>query len=452
MLIVLGVVVFQTVQRRFASDAKPAHDPHNAPASVTARQMSFEWPQWRGPNHDGVSRATNLLTSWPERGPNTLWKKATSGTGYSGLSIAAGRLYTLMQDGKDEAVVCLDAATGEELWRFRYAASFINDQGSGPRSTPTVDGDRVYTVGATGILHCLSSATGKKIWRRDLIKELDGRIPDWGVSFSPLVDGDLVFTHPGGSAGNSLAAFNKHTGELRWKSLDDRPGYGSPISMTTAGVRQILFFTGEALVSVAPENGRLYWRYPWLTMMDCNVATPICAGDHVFISSGYGHGCALLKIASKGSGALGVDLVYEHDQMRNHFSTSVLYEDHLYGFDETRLVCMELTTGNVLWRAKGFRKGSLVVADGHLIILGENGKLALAEATPAAYRKKASYRMSRNRCWTVPTLANGRLYVRDQEQITCLDLKTTQGKIADVNEKVAGRLLSAALSHRNNEK
>lgn len=392
-----------------------------SPANIVVSDPSRDWPQWRGPDRDGLAHGHGFLNDWPEEGPRLLWKKRTTGPGYSGLAVVGGRLYTLMQDGDDEAVVCWNAKTGDELWRFRYLAKFVSDQGSGPRSTPTVNGDRVYTVGATAILHCLDVGTGQPIWRRDLI-EMGGRIPDWGTSFSPLVDGDLVFAHPGGPEGNSLAAFDKHTGKLRWKALNDRPGYASLIISTAAGVRQVLFLTGEALVSVNPEDGRLYWRYPWETMMDCNVATPIVAGDYVFLSSGYGHGCALLKIVPKGSGALTVERVYAHTEMSNHFSTSVLYEGHLYGFDDARLVCMELETGKVLWRTRGFRKGSLLVADDHLIILGENGELALAEATPARYGEKASFRVSRSRCWTMPALAGGKLYIRDQEQIVCLDL------------------------------
>ena len=329
----------------------------------------------------------------------------------------------MMQDGPHEAVVCWDASTGRELWRFRYPAQFTSDQGSGPRSTPTVDGNRVYTVGATGQLYCLDADTGRALWHRDLVGELGGRVPQWGVSFSPLVDGPLVFTQPGGNQGNSLAAFDKYTGALRWKCLDDRPGYASPVLSTAGGVRQVIFFTAQAVVSVQPENGRVYWRFPWTTAMDCNIATPIVHGDYVFISSGYGQGCALLKVVSRGQGALGVNVVYTSKNMRNHFSTSVLYGNHLYGFDQTQLICMELATAKVKWRVRGFRKGSLLVADGMLIILGEYGKLALAEATPRGYRPLASCTLSRLRHWTPMALAQGLLYVRNQRQILCLDLR-----------------------------
>jgi outer membrane protein assembly factor BamB len=188
-------------------------------------------------------------------------------------------------------------------------------------------------------------------------------------------------------------------------------------------VRQIVVFTGTSLVSVSPTDGQLYWRYPWPTQFEANVATPISIGDYLFISSGYGKGCGLLKVQKDGSGELEVRRVYENNQMCNHFSSSVLYKERLYGFNESVLQCMELRTGKVAWSEKGFRKGSLLIADGHLIILGETGKLALAEATPSGYKEQGSFRvLHSNRTWTVPALAGGRLYVRDEAHIVCIDL------------------------------
>ena len=358
---------------------------------------------------------------WPKDGPRVLWR-VPCGAGYSGLSVAAGRLYTVLQDGDHEAVLCLDAESGKEHWRFRYPTHFTNNVGDGPRSTPAIDGGRVYAVGATGVFHCLDTATGSVHWRHDLLEEFAAPNVTWGVSFSPLVEGDLVYTNPGGRSGGSLAAFDKTSGKLAWKALDDPAGYSSPVATTLAGVRQIVFCTARRLVGVGPDDGRLLWEFPWQTNHDANIATPICRGDYVFISSGYGRGCGLVKVEAAGGGLRALR-VYEHTRMSNHFATSVLYGEHLYGFHEALLTCLDFRTGQVAWRERGFEKGSLLVADGHLIVLGEQGKLAVAPASPAGYKEKASVQVSKLRCWVVPTLANGRLYVRDEQQIVCLDLR-----------------------------
>jgi outer membrane protein assembly factor BamB len=389
-----------------------------------------DWPQWRGPNRDGLSPATGLLTTWPPEGPRVVWRRPV-GRGFSSLAVARGRLYTMDETpapeggAPQEAVVCLDAATGAEVWRFRYPSQYEERFGSGPRSTPTVDGDFVYCVGPTGVFHCLRADTGQKVWRHDLREEFQARPMQYGVSFSPLVEGDLVYAMPGGPGGNSLAAFVKRTGALVWKALDDPVGYSSPVAVTAAGVRQVLFFTNEALVSVAPRTGEVYWRYPWKTEGGFNIATPLAFGNYVLISSAYGKGCALLEVSAE-SGTLRADRVYEHNRLRNYFASSVRCGDRVYGLDMTDLVCMDARTGRVEWRQKGqrsFRKGSLLAADGRLLILGEDGTLYLAEATPAGYRQTAAWRVSQNKCWTVPALAGGRLYVRDESQIVCLDLR-----------------------------
>jgi outer membrane protein assembly factor BamB len=382
---------------------------------------SDEWPQWRGPRRDGVSAETGVLTNWPKEGPKVLWK-ARASVGYSSFAVAGGRVHTLLQDGDDEAVVCWDAENGKELWRSKYPTRYTNHFGSGPRSTPTVDGDVVYTVGAEGMFGCWKAKDGAKVWLKDLLKEFQADNLEWGVSFSPLIEGDLIITNPGGK-GNSVVAFNKKTGDKVWGALDDVAGYSSPVMTNAAGVRQVVVFTGKRLVSLAPKDGKLLWEYPWETDFDANCATPIVVDDYVFIASGYGKGCGLLKVEKDGNG-LKVQRVYENTEMANHFSTCVLYKEHLYGFNDPGLLtCMELRTGKVAWSQRGFAKGSLTVADGLLIILGENGKLAVAEATPDGYRQKAGYEPFKTKCWTVPVLCKGRLYIRDEEQILCLDVR-----------------------------
>jgi outer membrane protein assembly factor BamB len=406
------------------------------PSLSQTRGLPRDWPQWRGPNRDGVSAETALLTDWPAGGPRVIWKRAV-GRGFSSVVVVNGRLFTMEEEAAQagpgagtppayEAVVCRDARTGDEVWRFRYPNHYSERFGSGPRSTPAVDGDYVYAVGPTGIFHCLRADTGAKVWRHDLLEEFGGRKMRYGVSFSPLVEGGLVYTTPGGPDGNAVVAFDKHSGRVVWKALDDPMGYSSPVAVTAAGVRQLLVLTNTALVSLSPAEGKVYWRYPWETDNGFNIATPLGLGEYVFISSAYHKGCALLEVTAEAGGSLRPHCVYEHNRMRNHFSSSVRWGDHLYGFDEADLVCMDVRTGVPAWRQKGvrrLRKGSLLIAAGHLIILGEGGTLTLAEATPSGYHEKGSGRVSEHKCWTAPALADGRLYIRDESHLFCLDLR-----------------------------
>jgi outer membrane protein assembly factor BamB len=379
------------------------------------------WPAWRGARHDAVAREKGLSFDWPSNGPAVVWK-APTGIGYSSMAVANGRLVTMWRRGDEEQVVCLDAKTGEPRWVYGYAVQYSNDYGGGPRSTPSIDGDRVYAVGVTGILTCIDALNGKKIWDHDLLREFNAKNLQWGVSFSPLVDGNLVYTVPGGPGGNSLAAFDKNDGHLVWHSGDDPAGYSSPILSSAAGTRQLLCFTGTAMVSADPQTGQIHWRFPWNTDHRANIATPLVRGDYVFISSGYGKGCALLKVTAVG-GKLEAQPVYETNEFRDHHSGSVQWGEHIYGFDEHRLTCLDFRSGGVRWQKSGLGQGTLLAADGHLVVLGENGKLALAEAGPESYREKTSFKFSGQRCWTMPVIADGRLYVRDEEKMVCYDLR-----------------------------
>jgi outer membrane protein assembly factor BamB len=418
-----------------------------------------DWPQWRGPHRDGVASTRNTLLDWPADGPERLWK-ITIGEGYSSFAVHGGRAYTMLREGDKEAVVCLDIEDkGKELWRFDYPCTYANAYGNGPRSTPTLDvsiqkrpplpispGDRLYTVGADGKFHCLDAVTGKPIWKEahDLLAEFSAPNLTWGVAFSPLIEGDLVITVPGGPNA-SVVAFDKYTGEKKWATpTSDVAGYASPVAVTVAGRRQIIVFGGKALLGISATDGALLWNFPWSVNSDVNAATPTVFQamkddsllTYVFISSGYDKGCALLKLVDD-DGKPGVRPVYTSMKMRNHFASSVRHGDYLYGFDETKLACLDLKTGKKVWERSGFNKGSLLLAGDRLIVLGENGWMAVFAATPEpeftddpdtkqrVVKPLAEFRAAKGRCWTMPVIADGRMLVRGDtgKEIVCYDLR-----------------------------
>jgi outer membrane protein assembly factor BamB len=386
-----------------------------------------DWPEWRGPRRDGVADSVSgnsgLLVVWPDGGPRKLWEVPT-GEGFSAPAVTRGRVFIMVQDQDQEAIVCWDAVSGQELWRYRYPAHFQNPYGNGPRCTPTVDGDLIFIVGATGIMNCLRDHGDKaeRLWTKSLLEEFGAANPPWGTAQSPLVEGDLVYINPGGPNGKSLVALDKNTGAVRWHSQDDPASDSSPMPANCTGRRQVIYFTVKGLVGVTPDEGKLLWRFPWETDFGANIATPIVAGDYVFLSSGYGKGCALVKIERDQDG-LKAGQVYKNLKMKNHFATCVLFGEHVYGFDDTILTCMDFKTGKVAWKERGFDKGSLTIADGHLFVMGEYGKLAVATATPAGFHPTGSFQFSEKRCWTMPVIADGKMYVRNEEKLACYDLR-----------------------------
>lgn len=399
--------------------------------TVTSR----EWPQWLGPRRDGVSDEKDLLKVWPDTGPNVLWR-AKVGPGFSGVAIAAGRAITHYRNGSDEVVAAWDAVSGQELWKHRYPCEFreAGRFSAGPRSTPAADDQRVVTLGASGLLLGLDADTGQEVWRHDLNAEFKAPELQFGVATSPLLDAERVYVLVGGPGGDSMAAFDRTTGRLVWSVGKDPAGYSSPILITAGGVRQVVFFTGNSLVGVTPDEGKILWRFPWETSFNVNAATPVAfrartadgVADYLFLSSSYNRGCAVVKVEPDGTGACKVKLVYENKAMQAHFSTPVRVGRWLYGCsdpDPGMLICLDVQNGEVRWRQRGYGKGSLLAADGMLIVLGDRGKLALVEATPEAYREKSHTQPFKGRSWTVPSLAGGRLYVRNEEEAQCLELK-----------------------------
>lgn len=379
-----------------------------------------DWPQWRGPRQDGISRETGLLPQWPAAGLQQLWRQPLEG-GFSSVAVVGPRAYTMCGTASDgESAVCLDAFNGKPLWKTRVGDFYQCSYGNGPRATPAIDAGRVYVLGAKGGLACLDAANGKPVWTLDLIAKFGGAAPDYGFSASPVIFDNMLVIVVGAGKGRSLAALDKSTGNVLWTSLDDKPGYSTPIRVGVGGVPQIIVLMGEALVGVSAAAGREFWRHEWKTSQDANVATPIVAGNRLFISTGYGTGCALFELNVEG-GRPAAKQLWANKKMANHQATSVLLDGYLYGFNDRFLTCMDFATGDVKWKQRGFNRGSLLAAGGRLIIYAERGgALALAAASPEKYQEISQTKVLDDQTWTVPTLSAGRLFVRNEKEIVCL--------------------------------
>jgi outer membrane protein assembly factor BamB len=393
-----------------------------AGASVTIQALD-DWPQWRGPRRDGVSAERGLLKAWPESGPPLAWKATGAGQGYSSFAVAGGRLYTLGAREDREHVVAFDVASGKRVWDAPHGQRFSNDRGDGPRGTPTVDGTRVYAFGASGNLTALETASGKVAWTVNVIRDFGGQNITWGLSESPLIVGDRIIVSPGGP-GSSVVALNKADGKLIWKTEADRAGYSSAVLHELGGISEAIVFTGQRALGVNIANGRVLWSYDRVANRVANIATPIVRGDHVFLSSDYGTGAALLRLTAAGGGITAQE-VYFTREMRNHHASSVLVGDHLYGFSSAILTAMRFDNGEVAWRDRSVGKGSLVHADDRLYLFSERGVVALAEASPDAYKEHGRFSLETGSLptWSHPVVSNGKLFLRDQDTIYAYDVR-----------------------------
>jgi outer membrane protein assembly factor BamB len=389
-------------------------------AQQALAQAGANWPQWRGPNRDGISKETGLLKQWPAEGPPLVWKTTGAGRGYSSFSLSNGKLYTMGLRGDREFVIAFDIATGKEAWATPHGSAFRNDRGDGPRGTPTVDGDRIYALGGNGDLSSFDARTGKIVWSKNVLKEFGGSNITWGISESPLVIGDKVLVNAGGR-GASMVALNKTDGSVIWKSQNDGAGYSSAIPLEVNGLTHVIFFTAERAVGLDVKDGRLLWEYSKPSNNVANVATPIVRANRVFISSDYGTGGGVIEIKPNNK----AQEIYFNKDMKNHHSSSVLIGDYLYGFSSQILTAMKFDTGEIAWRDRSVGKGSLVYADGHLYCFSENGVVGLVEATPGGYKEKGRFRIAQDSLptWTHPVVAGGRLYLRDQDTIYAYDVR-----------------------------
>ncbi len=392
-------------------------------SAVASNRAFDDWPQWRGLKRDGISAERGLLKDWPAGGPPVAWRAAGAGTGYSSFSAAHGRIYTLGARGGTEYLMAYDAATGKKTWETAHGRQFSNDRGDGPRSTPTVDGDRLYTFGGSGDMSVVDAATGKVFWKINLLEKLGGTNIQWGLSESPLVLSDRILVCPGGR-GASIVALSKTDGSVIWKSLSDEPGYSSAVLHEAGGVREAIYFTAERALGIDVDTGKLLWSYNQVANRTANIATPIVRGNFVFLSSGYGTGAALLEL-TPGSKSIAAKQVYFTRDMRNHHATSVLIGDYLYGFSDAILTAMKFDSGQVAWRDRSVGKGSVVFADDRLYLYSEEGVVGLAEANPAGYREHGRFQIRAGGAptWSHPIVSNGKLFIRDQDNIYAFDVR-----------------------------
>ncbi|HTU18633.1 MAG TPA: PQQ-binding-like beta-propeller repeat protein [Gemmataceae bacterium] len=400
------------------------------------KSTRLDWPQWRGPNHDNVSTETGLLKSWPESGPKLLWTATEAGLGYSGPAIVGDRLYTLGSDQSNDFVVAFDTQNGKKLWSTTIGTFVQNGWGGGPRSTPSVDGDHVYALSSSGQLACLTSDKGKRVWSESLTKNLGGGKPNWNYSESPLVDGNQVICTPGGSRG-TMAALDKRTGRVLWRSkqLTDPAGYSSAVPFTVGGVRQYAQLTMKGVAGVAAKDGRLLWYYPNKKYRTAVIPSPIVYENSVYAVAGYGAGAVLLNLTPSGKG-IKAEQLYDEDAMRlmnNKHEGVVRVGDYVYGWsDNGGWTCQEWKTGKKMWQSRKLGRGAITCADGMLYCYSEDkGTCVLVPASSDGWEEKGRFtipqhseqRSRRGGVWTHPVVANGKLYLRDQELIFCYEVK-----------------------------
>ena len=398
--------------------------------------LAADWPTWLGPSRDGKSSETGLLTSWPEGGPKSIWKVKGLGDGYSSMAVVGNRIYTQGQEGDQQFVLALDVASGKQVWKTPTGNAFGSDQGGGPRGMPTVDGNRLYELASDGTFVCLDTETGKRVWGFNYIEKFGSTIPKWGFSESALVDGDRVIINPGGK-GAGIVALNKTTGAVIWQSQNELANYSSVLPLDFGVLHIYTVLMASAAIGVDAKDGSLLWRYEKAAdRPGINIATPVYSDGYVFYSSDYDNGCALLKLTAEGGKVTAAEAYFSRD-MQNHYTTSIKVGDYLYGFSGNQpgiLVAMEFKTGKVAWKDRSVDMGNCIFAENLLYCQGESGKIGLIDPSPAGYKEisRLAFQSAQDvgpflapsgHMWTVPVIANGRLHLRDQDNLYAYDIK-----------------------------
>lgn len=408
-------------------------------APVTASLLVFgsaafaaEWPSYRGPNHNGTTDdAINM--QWPVGGPKMLWKVAL-GSSLGSFVTDGKRAFVFQMRGAvptgAETLTAIDAGTGRAIWArdIDGATHYDSGGGDGPRSTPAYSDGNVYVLSTFLKLACLDARDGRVVWAHDLRKEFGGKEPQWGNACSPLIEGDRLFVCCGGK-GQSLIAFHKKTGKVLWKGQDDKPTHATPILATIAGVPQVVFFTVSGLVAVKPETGDVLWRQPFKFSVSTAASPVLCGDDVVYCSAGYGVGGGAYKIAKDGDKFTSTQLWFKPGGDINHWSTPVYKDGYLYGlygfkeFKTEPLKCIDVTTGEEKWSKPGFGQGQVILVDGNLMVVSDQGELVLIQPSPEAYHELARCHPIAGKCWTDPAVANGKIYLRSQTGAVCLDAR-----------------------------
>jgi outer membrane protein assembly factor BamB len=394
---------------------------------LVSPSVADDWAFFRGPDYNGISSETGWTYQWPEGGPEIAWRSDV-GIGASSVVVVGDRLVTMggRKEENEELVWCLDAYSGETVWQFEYPAEFDARQfEGGPASTPTIDAGLVYTLGYLGDVHCLNLKDGHVVWRKHLVNDFGGRYSSWKYAGSPLViDGLVIFDT--GADGSSTVALDKKTGKKVWGMGNDLTGYSTPIPFEHVGGRGVLVFKARAMVAHDLADGRELWRIEWRTNYDCNASSPTVLGEKLFISTGYGGKRARGALFQLGDGE--PQQIWLNQDLETRMNSAVVYEGHVYCVSERgtgQLMCFDLRDGAIVWSEPSFAKyGTLMIADGKLVVLDEKGDLVIAEATSDGYRELARAKVLGGRCWVMPVLANGRIYAKNNGgKVVCLDVR-----------------------------
>lgn len=414
------------IEFRWTTTATATSVSSPAPAHSLATNTS-DFPQFYGPNRDGVLAGPALATNWTAQPPGILWRQPV-GAGWSGFAIVGELCLTQEQRGEEECVVARALATGAELWRHADRARFGNTvAGEGPRATPTVVSNRVYTLGSTGLLNCLDFATGQRLWQRDVVKDSSGKVPMWGATSSPLIVNGLVIVHGGEAGSHSLLAYHATDGSPAWKA-GTTSSYSTPILATLAGAPQVVAFNDGSVSGHDPQTGDVLWQRPWGNGNVVCASPVLVSSNRVLFSSGYGVGAELLEITRRTNGSLTAERVWKSIRMKAKFAHLFIRDESVFGLDDGILACVNLTDGSQRWKEGRYGHGQGLLVGDHYLLMSEGGELVLLQPTPAAPNELARFRVFNSKTWNPPALAGDLLLVRNDREAVCLRLPVAGSK------------------------